>query len=64
MAVEKHGHFLVYFGCRSNEARWLISCRHGGEGGVKADSGLHNWIVSDTCYQHRSHKRRTSLETS
>lgn len=42
----------------------LISYRHGGEGGVKADSGLHNWLASDACYQHRNHKRRNRLETT
>lgn len=49
MDLERSGPSQVYLGCRSNGACWLISYRHGGEGGVKVDSGLHNWVAGDTC---------------
>lgn len=56
--------FMIYLGCRNNGGWWLISCRHGREGDVKADSGWHIWVADDACYWHRNHKRRNNLENS
>lgn len=62
--MERSGLFLVYLEYSSNGAWGLIGWRHGREGGVKANSGLHNWVASDSCHWRRNHKRRNSVQIS